>query len=431
MTSPLRILVLVPGAPGGRAAGPEIRAWELARALAADHPVTAVVRRGAVGWRDGVRVVRWTRRAILREVLRHDAVLSGCLPPFVLAVKPVRPFVAISDQYDPLENELALLDDGRYRDRELRAAVAARELQLRHADLVLCAAERQREALLQVWPDRAGAPPPLVVPFGLPPAPLPPRGRPLRERFSEIAQDDTLVLWWGSIWRWLDAATAIRAVAGLSSARPDVKLVITAGRPPGPGVERFAAVDEARGLARTLGVLDRTVFFLDEWVPYERRHELLADADIGITLPLDAAEARLAARARYMDYLWAGLPCVLGRGDEAAEELAAAGFATLVEPGDRAATAAALLALADDPSARAAAREAGARLADERRWPAVASRLGDALEALAPPCRQAPSRATVDLLQRSVAYYGAELLARMRDAAAGWKDPRPAGVDPA
>ena len=431
MATALRILVLVPGAPEGRVAGPEIRAWELARALAAHHPVTAVVRRGAAGGRDGVRIVPWTRRAILREALRRDVVVSACLPPFLLAAKALHGLIAVSDQYDPLENELVHLDDGRYRSRELRTAAAARELQLRHADLVLCAGERQRDALLRVWPDASVAPPPLVVPVGVPPAPPAPRRRPLRERFPQISGDDTVVLWWGSIWRWLDAATAIRAVAGLSERRPDIKLVITAGRPPARDAERVAAVEQARALAHALGVLDRTVLFVDEWIAYDERHEVLADADIAITLPRDADEAELAARARYMDYLWAGLPCVLGRGDEMAEELASAGFATLVEPGDPAATAAAVLALADDADALAAARTAGVRLADERRWPAVATTLSAALEGLAPPQRPVPSRGLVDLLRRSAAYYGGELAIRLRDTVAGWKDPRPAGVDSA
>src|SRR5690606_8494827 len=102
--------------------------------------------------------------------------------------------------------------------------------------------------------------------------------------------------------------TAIRAVAQVARDRPDVKLVITAGRAPAGQDERFAATEEARALARELGVLDRHVLFVDDWIPYDTRHEVLADADIGLTLPRDAAEARLAARARYLDYLWAGLP---------------------------------------------------------------------------------------------------------------------------
>src|SRR4051794_7458934 len=146
MSHARRILVLVPGALGDRLSGPEIRAWELARALTADHEVTAAVRGARPGRREGVRIVPWTRGILLRESLRHDAVISSCLPPFLLGVKPVHRMLAVTDQSDPQELELASLQAGPYRDRELRAANAVRRLQLRHADLVLCAGARQREA---------------------------------------------------------------------------------------------------------------------------------------------------------------------------------------------------------------------------------------------------------------------------------------------
>ena len=73
--------------------------------------------------------------------------------------------------------------------------------------------------------------------------------------------------------------------------------------------------------------------------------------DLGLTLHRDTEEASLAARARYMDYLSTGLPCVLGRGDETAERFEESGFATLVEAGSPGATANAILALLDETCA--------------------------------------------------------------------------------
>jgi glycosyltransferase involved in cell wall biosynthesis len=203
------------------------------------------------------------------------------------------------------------------------------------------------------------------------------------------------VLWWGSVWRWLDAETPVRAFARMVDSRPDIKLVITAGKSSSQSAERlFDATEEIRGLADELGVLGRTVLFLDEWIPYEKRYDYLREADIGLTLHRHADEARLAARARYMDYLAAGLPCVLGRGDEAAEEFGATGFATLLDDPDPARLTATLVALADEPGALAAARAAGEELAARHRWSTV----------------------------------GAKLRAAVADAAAEWPSPRPAAV---
>jgi len=406
-----RVLVLVPGALGERLSGPEIRAWEFARALSADYEVTLAARHGG-GVRDGLPVVAASRHVLLGEAARHDAILSACLPPYLLALKLRLGFLAIADQYDPHELELATLDAGRSRERALRSRFAIQALQLRHADLVLCAAESQREQLVRTIHSlvRSGSPPrdPVVVPFGIPDPPAASARRPLREHFAQIADTDTLVLWWGSVWRWLDAETPVRAFARMAASRPDIKLVITAGRPPNKSAERFFdATDAARSLAQELGVLGRTVLFYDQWIPYEQRHDYLREADLGLTIHRDAAEARLAARARYMDYLSANLPCVLGRGDETAEEFGAAGFATLLDKPSPDDLAAALVALADDPAALATARAAGAELAAGRRWSAVGAKLRAAVAAVS------AMPASPTLLSDAGAYYARRVVDRV------------------
>ena len=223
-----------------------------------------------------------------------------------------------------------------------------------------------------------------------------------------IGAEDRIVLWWGSLWRWLDAETAIRAFAEVSASRPELKLVFTSGRPPNGRVERHSVVGEARELARRLGLLDRTVFFFDEWVPYERRGEYLQEADLGLTLHRDTEEAPLAARARYMDYLWAGLPCVLGRGDETAQRFASAGFAGLVEPGQPGEVAAALLDLLKKQALRRAWL-AGAELAEELRWERVAAPLLAAVRELESP------EASIDAgeLRGTTSYYARRLVDRL------------------
>ena len=110
-----------------------------------------------------------------------------------------------------------------------------------------------------------------------------------------------------------------------------------------------------------------------------------------------------------MDYLWSGLPCVLGRGDEAAERFERAGFATLVDAGSPQRTAAALLGLLE-PRARAAAAAAGAELADEFRWRRLAAPLLAALRELEPGARAAaPSQE----LRRTTSYYARRLVDRV------------------
>jgi glycosyltransferase involved in cell wall biosynthesis len=165
----------------------------------------------------------------------------------------------------------------------------------------------------------------------------------------------------------------------LAERRPDIRLVITAGRPPNAATDPLNVTEEVRAAARERGLLGRNVFFLDEWVPFEDRHHYLADADIGICLHGDTPEAALAARARYMDCVWASLPLVLAAGDEVADRLAGAGAASLVPPRDPHAAAAAIEALIADPGRLDGARAACRAVAAEFAWPAVLAPLVECL----------------------------------------------------
>lgn len=413
------VLVYATGPLAERLAGPEIRAIEFAKALNEEYAVTLMAGNPAAHERDGVPVVPASRMRLLREAARHDAFLSPCPPPYLLAAKELLNVVAIADAYDPHDLELAALENERV-DRELRLRSISQAIELRSADMILCAAESQRARLIQAAaslqrPDGPLLVDPIVVPFGISDPPPPTRRRPLRSYFPQIAEDDKVVLWWGAVWAWFDVETVIRAFARMAHTRPDIKLVITAGRPPVPGRERFDAVGQARELAERLGLLGRSVLFLDEWVPYEDRHDYLREADLGVTLHRFTEEAELAARARYMDYLSAALPCVLGRGDETAAEFEQVGFATLLDQPDPEALATTLLAILNDPQRLRNATAAGERLAERRRWSSVGVTLRAALASVCEP-KPAPRRQTLSVMVKAGSYYAGKCADRVANA---------------
>jgi glycosyltransferase involved in cell wall biosynthesis len=391
----VRVLVLIQGRLGDRLVGPEIRGWEIVRAFAERHSVTAAADVPAPDVREGIPVVRRTRQRVLLEACRHDVVIAPLLPPYALPPLAMSRCVRVADLYDPVDLEFDTLTEGWRTRRLMRMQHALRRMQLGSADLVLSANQRQSERVrgdLEHVRRRDGGPALLTVPMGLPEPPQPSAEHPLRDRFPAIGRDDPLVLWWGSVWRWLDAGTAVDAIERLAERRPNVRFVITAGKPADPGVSGFNAAAEVRERARVRGLLDRHVFFLDEWVPYDQRDRYIADADVGLTLHAAGPEAAFAARARYMDYVWASLPCVLARGDEVADQFAAAGAARLVPPCDAEATAVALDSLLSDPRAMAAARAGCEDVAHEFRWSRLLGPLVAQVEALA-PSRRAPLRA--------------------------------------
>jgi glycosyltransferase involved in cell wall biosynthesis len=401
----MRILVVVSGTVGSKVTGPEIRGWALARALSERHEVAVIVHDPPSATRDGLRLIPFTRRALVREARRHDAVVAPVIPPYLFAALRGSSTITVSDQYDPVTLELSVFAEQPGIARVIQAQHMIREAQLRFADVIACAGEGQRGLLLSeldALGSRRGAPPTVVsVPFGLPDAPAQSSTRPVRERFPQIGPDDPLVLWWGKVWKWFDATTALRAFALVVARRPDARLVISAGKSPKAKFDRSERTEDARDLARELGLLDRNVFFLDEWTQYDLRHEYLQDADLGLTLHADTAEAPFAARARYMDYLWAGLPCVLASGDEVADRFGAAGFARLVAPGAAEQAAEAMLRLIESPAEREAAAEAGRALAREYHWSALARPLAEAIEERA----AAGGRSASQRLVRAVGSY--------------------------
>lgn len=409
----MRILVLVPGDVGTHMSGPAIRAWMLAQGLSESHEVTAAI--------DGklpdaaperVRMFQVTRLRFLLETLRHDVVVSGCPPPYALTAARARGAITVADLYDPVELELQTIDG---HDRLVRAVRVLRRYHQRHADLILCAGEAQRRLLLEELRSigRVGPKTPAVgtVPYGLPEAPERSGKTPIRRYFPQIKESDKIVLWWGKIWSWFDPETAIKAFVPLARSRPELKFVITAGRAPDPKTNILSLDGKARELARQHRLLGETVFFVDDWIPYAERHQWLHEADLGLTLHSDSPEAEFAARARYMDYLWAGLPCVLARGDEVADEFARAGAAVLVQPGRPEAVTRALVELLDDQAALQRARDGAAVLADRYRWATIARDLTNMIE-LAASTPRVPRLRSLHALAGAGAYYGLRAFAR-------------------
>jgi glycosyltransferase involved in cell wall biosynthesis len=385
---------------------PEIRAWEMAKALAARHEVTLAAPDSKEESRDGVRLIPSSRRRLVREARRQDVLVAQGVPPYLLVALADTHTLLVADLYYPAEQELASETAAPEVARFLARSVAFRRLQLRFADLVLCSGRRQRESLLsdleRLTPGRPDSPTVRTVPFGIPEEPPVSQATPIRERLPAIAPTDPIVLWWGEIWPWFDAEAAIQSFASALGRVPSAKLLFASGKAKSWAIP---PTERARSLASSLNLLGSQVFFLDDWVPYEQRHEYLHEADVGLTLHKHATEANLAIRSRYMDYLWAHLPCVVGAGDELAEQFHQAGFGKAVEPDSIDEVADALAGLLEDGARRAHAAEAGRRLAASYRWPAVVQPLVESVDELAG--RERPGVMRRQVLYEAKAYYAA------------------------
>ena len=404
-----RVLVLIQGPLGDRLAGPEIRGWEVARAFAArGHDVTAMASVLSPTTREGIPVLPRTRGSIFSQTRRHDVVIGPVIPPYALLAG--RRCLHVADLYDPVEFELATVG-GRRARRHVAQQRASVRLQQRWAGIVVCANERQRERL-QAQLDALEAPAARADrAHGLARAA---RARGWASAARALPRDRRRRPARAVVGQCLALARRTHGSRGdrrcSRPARPDIRFVITAGKPSNAATDKLNVAEDVRALARRRGLLDRHVFFLDEWVPFDQRHRYLGDADVGITLHAATAEATLAARARYMDYVWASVPSVLAEGDEVADRLAEAGAARLVPPRDAEATARALDELLADPEQLAAARRACTALAAEYLWPNLLAPLVDHVEAAEPVRRSLGQDAAVAL--EAARYYAGRAIDR-------------------
>jgi glycosyltransferase involved in cell wall biosynthesis len=152
------------------------------------------------------------------------------------------------------------------------------------------------------------------------------------------------------------------------------------------------AADAVR-LAEERGLRDRIVFFLEGWVPYDRRWNYLRDADAGVSAHFDDLESRFAFRTRLLDCFWAGLPVVTTRGDSLGDLVEARGLGRTVPPGDVDGWVDALAATLDGHD-RPALDASLARVREELAW----ERVVEPLERLLALAKQAepPRRLLLD-----------------------------------
>jgi len=387
------VLVVSTEPIGARMAGPAIRAYELAQALAGSCDVTLAAPGPSEVSDPRIALVRAGMadvEALVAAARAHDVVVAQELPPVALERLAGGPVRLVADLYNPVLVELLEGVAGRPEraQRRMHGRIVARTIALcAAADLVICANERQRDlwiggmalrGLVDVEAYRRD--PTLrslveVVPFGLPDGPAPEPGGALREAFPVIGEQDRVLVWGGGVWGWLDPATPMRAVERVSrhGGRPVHLVLLGLGRPGLQATGQEAAGEEALATARRAGLLGRLVHANAGWVPYEQRGAWLAEADLGVTAHRDHLEARYAHRTRTLDYLWAGLPVVATRGDALAELVERERLGAVADPEDVAGFAAGCERMLGPDGADARRRIAA--LTPALRWSRVAAPL--------------------------------------------------------
>lgn len=358
-----KILVATGDAVTDRMAGPAIRAWHIAEALAAEHDVKLVTTSLAGAVHDAFEVAHVTA-ADLRELEKWCDVIvfQGFLlheHQFLYDSNKI----IVADVYDPfhLEQLEQARDLGVQERRDtVQSSTGVLNNQMTRADFLMCASPKQRDfwlghlaALgrvntLTYDEDETLESLITVVPFGLPDEPPHKTGPAMRGVIPGVGEDDEIILWGGGIYNWFDPLTLIRAIHQIVSNRPQVRLVFMGLQHPNPNVPRMRMASQAQQLSDELGLTGRHVFFNQTWVPFDERQNFLLEADIGVSTHLHHVETAFSFRTRILDYIWACLPIVCTQGDLLAELVENEDLGITVPPGDVEAVAAALVRLLDD-----------------------------------------------------------------------------------
>lgn len=372
-----RVVLITPEPIGDNMAGPAIRMYELAGAVGAVMPAELVSL--TTTSRDQLESLLSTATTV---VIQGDVL--GLHPWIGDLDVPI-----VVDAYDPfhLEQLEATKSEGEDRRRSIvRDCISALNVQLSRADFVLCASDRQRalwighlSALGRVNPATYDEDPSLdgliaIVPFGVSGSAGQTPVAGIRARLG-VGVDNPIALWAGGVYPWLDAEILVRAMAQLRAELPEARLVVLGGGHPVVVGRPDDARETAKKLAADLGVLEQTCLFPDYWVPYNRRHAWLAEAQVGVSTHLDHVETEFSFRTRCLDYLAAGLPIITSGGDAVSDLVRATGCGIVVAPGDTVGLVDALRIALSDTEFRDRAAAASRAAAKEFQWERVAAPL--------------------------------------------------------
>lgn len=409
------ILIISHDVVGERMAGPGIRYFHIAQVLAREFavilavPETSDIPAGFPGMTYG----SGTEQSLASAAESARVVIVPAVQVARIPILESTKASIVIDGYDPFVAETLYLNG----DVSGLQKVLARAYLL--GDFFICASKRQRdwwlgilEAYGRVNPYTFGEDPSLrrlvdVVPFGLPEEPLRATRPVIKGVWPGVGPEDKLLLWGGGLWPWLDPLTAIRAVVRVWQHRQDIRLVFPGTMHPNPWMKGIPTHDEeAWRLAQELGLLNRAVFF-GNWVSYTDWPGVLLESDVALTLHFDTLETRLAFRSRVLDYIWAGLPIVATRGDATSDLVEKHGLGIVVDYGDDAGVAEAVLHLLEMP------KDAWTAHFEQARWDLTWERAVRPLVEFCRNPRRAPDRMALGDRLGNPYYLGK--MARMRD----------------
>ncbi|MGA7614909.1 MAG: glycosyltransferase family 4 protein [Thermoanaerobaculia bacterium] len=373
----MKVVVYTADVVGEQMAGPGIRAWHLARELAARFETTLIARLDGVppgeekaaplrlGSEDAARalsgadvLIGQPEDALLRRA-GSQRVIFDLFDPNVLELREL-----YRDSHSPREWLHETMEWRRLR-RALAtgaALVAASRAQIGFYSGIRAGERRTAAGWSERW---------MEVPFGIPDEP--PSGEPP----AMIRNGDPVIIWGGGMWEWLDPELAIDAVVELNRRGTRCRLLFLGGARPHAGSIRAGKPGRMEEKVRAAG--DR-VLLNREWVPYAERGRWLLGSRGAIMLHRSTMEAEFSIRTRLFDALWCGVPVIATRGGFAADLVNEEGLGIVTEAGDLESVVEGMRRMVEDDVSHARSVKSMERVRSRFLWRSVAAPLIERIE---------------------------------------------------
>jgi glycosyltransferase involved in cell wall biosynthesis len=383
-----RILLVTVEPMSTQMAGPAIRCLEIGKQLSAEFEVTVLSAQASSdknfgGNGSNLKILsNLSKGEVLKLASQADIlIIQGNVLKLYPQLAKLGKYLVI-DLYDPylFSMQVQYEEDTTTASASFRMMHQVLQKHMLACDFSICASERQRDYWIGRFCAQGRIDPRLhrfdpslrklidVVPFGLPSEAPRHNGNGPRAIFKNIKANDPILLWGGGVWDWFDPISVIKAVDQLKATIPDIRLVFMGTKSPNAQVPLMSMALKARQLAESLGLIDKHVFFPDQWIGYEERASFLLEADIAVSSHFDLAETRFAFRTRVIDYLWAGLPIITTGGDSLADLVEAETAGIVVPYQDVEAWRAAISKMLTDTAFKQKCRAGSAALAQRFTW---------------------------------------------------------------
>ncbi|HEX9153661.1 MAG TPA: glycosyltransferase [Candidatus Saccharimonadales bacterium] len=359
-----KILVICHDIVGKNMAGPGMRYTHVAEVLSKKFDVTLAVLTEANKGSDEIVVIDPSEDGYQKYFDGTDYIFAQWLSdPMIDYAKSKGKLIAF-DLYAPVPIEyLASLEFSSEavkseKDDEFNVIIAMYNHYFEMGDVFTCSNERQRDFWTGYitangifkpsnFKQRQTLDNLLICPMGTSVGPIPKKMR-LRNSIKGINKDDFVMVWTGGIWDWFDGRLVVDAMARVND--PTIKLVFLGNKHPNSIYKKETAETTAtRKRAAELGLTNKTIFFLDGWIPYNERAAYFMDSDAAIYADRKSLETRFSHRTRVLDHFWMEIPTICTEGDYMSEAIAKNELGVVVKERTPEAFANAILSLKSDP----------------------------------------------------------------------------------